>query len=54
MTVEDLIKKLESFPLEMEVTICTTGYEYLEIESFQFDDVGKTVEIVVSDLDDEY
>jgi hypothetical protein len=55
MTVSELIQKLSTFPLEMEVNICTNELgEYFDIKSFGFDDLGKTVEIEVEIIDDEY
>jgi hypothetical protein len=55
MTTEELAEILKSFP-SIEVSIRTVKWEYLEIESIGFDDLGKVVEIVVSELytDDEY
>lgn len=55
MTIQELIDKLESFPKEMKVSICTDKYdEYFDIKSFQFDDLGKGVEIQVKMVEDEY
>ncbi|AUB42239.1 hypothetical protein COO91_08351 [Nostoc flagelliforme CCNUN1] len=53
MTVQELIKKLETFPLEMEVAICTPESDYSEIESIHFDRLGTVVEIEVSGFEDE-
>lgn len=53
MTVEEIIEQLKYFPLSLKVSICSEKWEYFEIKSFGFDDLGKTVEITVSTLDDD-
>ncbi|MBH8574567.1 hypothetical protein I8752_16355 [Nostocaceae cyanobacterium CENA369] len=50
MTVEQLIKKLQSFPLELDVNV-RAGHSSFEIESIQISDIGNILEIDLGDVD---